>query len=230
MRLFYLVTAMLIWAATASADTAKAPRVLVMGDSFMTSNASKGHSIPAILSRELDTRVQSTAVAGASFGHRLPISGALGFDIDRQYRRGNWDIVVMNGGGNDLWLGCGCLRCERRLEFLIGEDGSSGAIPETVRRAWSGGAALLYVGYLRSPGLGSPIDRCLVVGNRLEARIARMADVQPGVHFLSLANLVPDGDASYHAIDRIHPSVKGSEAAGKLIAAKIRDILDLPRS
>jgi len=38
------------------------------------------------------------------------------------------------------------------------------------------------------------------------------------VYFLSLVDLVPYGDRSYHAIDMIHPSIKGSKAIGDLVA------------
>lgn len=196
--------------------------VLVMGDSFMTSNGSAGYAVPSILARDLGAAVKSTAVAGARYGHRLPITGALGFNISKQYRAGDWDFVVMNGGGNDLWLGCGCMRCKKRLNRLISPDGTSGQIPTAVRRARASGAEVIYVGYLRSPGLGSPIEHCKKVGAALEARIAVMAMQDPGVSFVSLADMVPDGDSSFHSVDMIHPSPKGSTAAAKRIISAMQ--------
>ncbi|MEC7256296.1 MAG: SGNH/GDSL hydrolase family protein, partial [Pseudomonadota bacterium] len=57
--------------------------------------------------------------------------------------------------------------------------------------------------------------------DKFDSRIARMAAADPGVHFISLADLVPYGDRSYHAFDMIHPSVKGSAAIGRRVARTI---------
>ncbi len=197
-------------------------RVLVMGDSFMTSNHNNEKSLPQVLSKLLQTPVKSTAVAGARHLYALPITGAMGLNISKQYRRGAWDVVVMNGGGNDLWLGCGCARCDRKVARLISADGTQGAIPKVVQHARQRGARVIYVGYLRSPGPGSPIERCKVWGEKLEARIAAMAARDKGVSFVSLANMVPHGDLSFHAFDRIHPSPKASAAAARRVASAIR--------
>jgi hypothetical protein len=205
---------------SASAD--KRINVLVMGDSFMTSNGSEGHAVPDLLKSELNATVKSRAVTGARFVYILPLTGALGMNIAKQWRPGNWDWVVMNGGGNDLWMGCGCMRCVKKLNRLISPDGTSGEIPATVARARASGAKVLYVGYLRSPGMGSPIEHCKKVGDALEARIEAMAKQDPGVSFVSLADMVPHGDRSFHAVDMIHPSPKGSAAATKRIAAVIK--------
>lgn len=221
---FYLalVGTILMLAQTAPASARDQMKVLVMGDSFMTSNGSDGHAVPHALARDLGVTVKSTAVAGARFGYKLPLTGALGFNISKQYRDGNWDYVVMNGGGNDLWLGCGCMRCQKRLNRLISPDGTQGQIPTAVHRARASGARVIYVGYLRSPGLGSPIEHCKKVGAALEARISVMARQDAGVSFVSLADMVPHGDSSFHSSDMIHPSAKGSIAASKRIAAAIR--------
>ncbi len=213
--LFFLLTAGL----PASAEQ---PRILVMGDSFMTSNVSRGASVPQLLQRELDARVTSCAVVGARYVYALPITGAMGLNISKQWRKGSWDIVVMNGGGNDLWLGCGCGKCTKRLERLISSDGTAGLIPANVARARSTGARVIYVGYLRSPGRGSPIEGCKVWGDRLEARLARMARRDRGVKFVSLKDMVPHGDRSFHGFDMIHPSPKGSAAATQRIIRAIK--------
>ena len=217
-----LMSLALILAQAAPASAREKMNVLVMGDSFMTSNGSNGNAVPNVLARDLGAKVKSTAVTGARFGYKMPITGALGFNISKQFRDGNWDYVVMNGGGNDLWLGCGCMRCKKRLNRLISADGTTGQIPTAVRRARQTGAQVIYVGYLRSPGLGSPIEHCKKVGAALEARIAVMAKQDVGISFVSLADMVPHGDSSFHGSDMIHPSPKGSIAATQRIVAAIR--------
>lgn len=210
---------------TTAADARDQMNVLVMGDSFMTSNGSDGHAVPTLLAQKLQANVKSMAVAGARYGYKMPLTGALGFNISKQFREGNWDYVVMNGGGNDLWLGCGCMRCHSRLDRLISADGTKGQIPTAVQRARNTGAHVIYVGYLRSPGLGSPIEHCKKVGNALEGRIAAMAKQDPGVSFVSLADMVPHGDSSFHGADMIHPSEKGSLAATVRIVNAINKTL-----
>jgi len=223
MRLFLAVLALFTIVLCGPQARAGEPmKVLVMGDSFMTSNGSIRQSVPHVLSELLQTRVRSKAVTGASHLYALPITGALGLNISKQYRRGNWDYVVMNGGGNDLWLGCGCGKCTRKMERLISADGTRGVIPSVVARARRDGARVIYVGYLRSPGRGSPIEGCRPLGDKLEARIAKLAAMDAGITFVSLADLVPHGDRSFHANDMIHPSPKGSAAAAQRVVTAIR--------
>lgn len=205
----------------AHADGQAGPRIQVMGDSLFAMHKLAGGSVGTRLRTALDATVVDSSVGGARYLYRLPISGALGLNITKQYRRGHWDWVVLGGGGNDLWLGCGCNRCERKMDRLISEDGRRGVIPGLASRMRHDGAQVLLVGYMRTPGTGSPIEHCADEGDTLDARLARLAGLDAGVHFLSLADMVPHGDLSYHAVDRIHPSFKGSRAIANRIARLI---------
>ncbi len=196
-------------------------RILAMGDSMMAWHSVARRSVSHAIEDALDEPVASTAVSGARVLYKLPITGAMGLKISSQYRKGDWDWVVLNGGGNDLWFGCGCGKCTRKLDKLISEDGKRGAIPMLVQELRQKGAQVAWVGYLRSPGAWSPIEGCRDNGDALEARIARLATLDRGVHFVSLADLVPHGDRSFHGADMIHPSVKGSREIGKRVAAVI---------
>ena len=104
---------------------------------------------------------------------------------------------------------------------MISPDGGIGEIPQLVGRLRQSGAKVIYLGYLRTPGKDSPIDHCAEVGDQFEARISSMADRDDGVFFLPNHDLVPFGDLSFHAADRIHPSSKGSSA----IAARVAQII-----
>lgn len=223
MRPFMNVFALLLLLAGCGETVSRdgSARILLMGDSLMASHGLTGRSVSDNVEAELGEEVVDRSVPGARMRYALPLTGAAGLSIPKQYRDGDWDWVILNGGGNDLWLGCACLLCDRKLDRLISSDGRRGTIPGTVSRLRQDGAQVLLVGYLRSPGLGSPIEHCRDEGDALEARIARLAALDAGVHFLSLADLVPHGDRSYHAIDMIHPSVKASAAIGERIAATI---------
>jgi hypothetical protein len=65
--------------------------------------------------------------------------------------------------------------------------------------------------------MGSPIEHCRDEGNELESRIARFARSREGVYFLSLRDLVPPGDRSFHAPDMIHPSRKASDRIARSV-------------
>ena len=141
--------------------------------------------------------------------------------IPMQFRKGPRDWIIVNGGGNDLFFGCGCDGCDRVMTRLIAKDGTRGAVSVLLKKLLDTGAQVIYVGYLRSPGRGSPIDACREEGDELEARIAHLAHRMRDVHYLSNQYLVPRGDLSFHALDRIHPSIKGSKAIASGIAALI---------
>ncbi|GAW34376.1 hypothetical protein RA2_01424 [Roseovarius sp. A-2] len=202
----------------ALAQGQEAPRILVMGDSLLAMHKLTGRAVSATLRRMTGARVTDRAMGGARYFYRLPISGAIGLNIRKQYQPGNWDWVVLSGGGNDLWLGCGCNRCERRMNRMVSRDGRRGVIPGLLSRLRHDGARVIYVGYLRTPGVNSPIEHCADEGDEFDRRMARLAALDRGLHFVPLADMVPHGDLSYHAIDRIHPSVKASREIGARVA------------
>lgn len=205
------------------AATADGPlQILTMGDSMMASHSLSKRAIPNVIGKAVNARVVDRSVSGARIIYNLPITGSMGLNIAKQFRPGRWDWIVVNGGGNDLWLGCGCRSCDRKMNRMITKTGARGEIPNMVRKLRSTGAQVIYVGYLRSPGTGSPIEQCQDEGNELESRISKLAASDKGVHFVSLANLVPNGDRSYHALDMIHPSLKGSRAIGQRIGQVIK--------
>ncbi len=200
----------------------KDARVLLLGDSMFASNRANNKAVADVLEAELGQPVLDRSVFAARYFHPLPISGAAGMRLESQYRSGDWDWVVMNGGGNDLLLGCGCSLCQGVLNRLVSADGRSGTIPAHVARIRATGARVVYAGYLRNPGMGTPIKHCGPAGNELDRRLTLMAGFDAGVTFVPMADLVPYRDTSYHGPDRIHPSFKGSQGIGKRLAAVMK--------
>ncbi len=216
LRSFVLCFLLWMQALPAAADP---PRVLVIGDSLLASHKLSGRSVGDYLETYLGTEVTDRSTVGARMVYRMPVSGALGLSIPQQYRGQRWDWVIVNGGGNDLWMSCACRACARRLDKLISASGTKGVLPGLLYRLHQGGARIVYVGYLRSPGIGTPVESCKTVGNALEARVERLARQVPGLHYLSLHDLIPPGDLSYLALDRVHPSAKASREIARRIAA-----------
>lgn len=197
-------------------------RILAMGDSMMAWNASSRATVSDNVESILGEPVIDRSVVGARIFYHLPVSGALGMNISQQYRPGDWDWVIMNGGGNDLWFGCGCSACDRKMTRMVSPDGQKGSIPEMVQKIRNSGARVVYLGYLRSPGVGSLIEHCKNEGDEFERRLTTMAAADRGVHFISLADMVPYGDRSHHGFDMIHPSPKATRKIAQRIAAIIR--------
>lgn len=222
LRLALLSIVVLVTACGDPISQAQPARILVMGDSLLAWHRLAGKSVADTLSDDLEEVVVDRSVSAARVIYNLPLTGAAGLSIPKQFRPGDWDWVVVNGGGNDLWLGCGCLACARKLDKLVASDGSGGAIPDMLAKLRETGAQVIYVGYLRSPGRGSVIEHCRDDGNELEARITKAAALDDGIHMLSLKDMVPHGDRSYHALDMIHPSQKASAEISRQLAEIIR--------
>lgn len=216
--LIFSLASIVLSACSENLSESERSRILTMGDSLFSSNAFSGHSVSDAVEESLGETVLDRSVMGASVLYGLPISGAMGMKIEKQYTPGKWDWIILNGGGNDLLFGCGCGQCTRKINRLISEGGEYGAIPGLVAYLRNTGAKVIYVGYLRSPGVGSPIESCKNDGDELEGRIAKMAAADSGVYFLSLTEMVPYGDRSFHKADMIHPSVKASKEIGRRIA------------
>ncbi len=197
-------------------------RILLMGDSLMAWNRTTGQSVGKHLETSLQQPVLDRSSVGATIIQKTPMFASMGLSIPQQYQPGLRDWVVLNGGGNDLFLGCGCSACSERLNLLASEDGSWGAIPNLMDRLRASGAQVIYVGYLRSPGVGSMIENCKDEGDELERRLILAARQDPGVHYISLRDLVPHGDRSYHAFDMIHPSPRASRAIAQRVTEIIR--------
>jgi acyl-CoA thioesterase I len=218
---FALLALALLFGCGEPVAQSKGARILVLGDSMFATNRANNKAVADVLESELGAEVLDRSVFAARYFHPLPISGAAGLRLTSQYREGDWDWVVMNGGGNDLLLGCACSFCQGVLNRLVTADGRGGAIPSYVARVRAGGARVVYAGYLRNPGMATPIKHCGPAGNELDRRLTLMAGFDAGVTFVPMADLVPYRDPSYHGIDRIHPSFKGSEGIGRRIAAVI---------
>lgn len=220
MRILSRLLVLIVFLSACSGPTQndQTARILAIGDSLLAWNNISGQSIPDAVAKTLGEPVIDRSVSAARIIYHLPVSGSAGLNIRKQYQSGDWDWIIVNGGGNDLWLGCGCIACDRKLDKLVTQDGRKGAIPGMLSELRKTGAQIIYVGYLRSPGVGSPIEHCRKEGDILEQRITRLADLDDGIYFLSLRDLVPHGDRSYHALDMIHPSIKASAAIGNKIA------------
>lgn len=212
-RILVVLCSLVLLGCQEQVNVSRNTNILSVGDSLMAWNSVYGQSIPHVIEEMRGEKIVDRSVVGAL------MSPSEGETIPEQYVPGDWDWVIVNGGGNDLMFGCGCRRCGRVMDKMVSSDGQSGIIPDLLRRARDDGAKVLYFGYLRSPGLASPIEACKEEGDAMDARIAVLAKTEPDIHFVSMADIVPKGKLGYFSLDFVHPSVKSSRAVGKKIAA-----------
>ncbi len=150
-RLLAVLALLFLSSCGEDATNIKGARILLLGDSLMASNRTTGRSVADRLEQILGEEVVDKSVPGARILYALPISGAAGLRISAQMQPGAWDVVIINGGGNDLLFGCGCGKCTGVLDRLISPDGRAGAIPAFVKAVRDTGAKVVFTGYLRNP-------------------------------------------------------------------------------
>lgn len=200
--------------AHSDAGAAVSGEVLVLGDSYMTWNEERGSSIPMVLAEELAVPVRSEAVPGSQLT-------ATEEPIPSQYRDGDWSWVVLDGGGNDVNDLCRCADCGELLDEILTADGSSGVLVDFVEGVVSGRRRVAFLGYPTLPeGAEFGFHRCGEELATLSDRVADYAARTEGMIFVDGRLAVTDLDGFDD--DRVHPSVRGSTALGRALAAAIR--------
>jgi len=192
-------------------------RIVVAGDSVMAWNRGQDAGVADRLAQQLSQPVGDVSLPYAS------VTGSTGsgpLDISRQVRSLSARWVVMNGGANDLGIGCSGTETGAILNRLISADGQSGAIPEVVAGLRARGVRVLWADYYTSPRYaGTPCGR---VYDQMAGRTARMAAADAGVVYVDMGDVVSPTDLSLFARDRIHPSPAGSARIATLIEEALR--------
>ncbi|MEM6637732.1 MAG: SGNH/GDSL hydrolase family protein [Pseudomonadota bacterium] len=202
---------------TAPANRGSNAQILVIGDSLMMWNRSSGQSIGDELAIALDRSVVNAAVAGARISNPGVVPPRL--EIPAQVIEGDWDWIVMDGGGNDLANECGCDACSTVLDGLISPQGDAGEIPDLVRDLRATGARVMLMGYYGPSGRGGPFDGCRDLLSTLDGRLAELAVMESDVFFADAGNAISSADPSDYDRDDIHPSPSGSAKIAALLAA-----------
>ena len=195
-------------------------RILAIGDSVMAWNGAGG--IPEAVEAALGVPVTDRSQSLARISNESGVAAALGFDISRQFRGGDWDWVILTGGGNDIRDVCATPAVDAARDALIGPD-LTGEIPALIARIRRTGAKVGFVGYYdgaeASPTGFTPCQPEFDIMNR---RLARLAERDPGLVFLDAGEVIDAGDRTLYAPDLVHPSPRGATLIGRALAAKMR--------
>jgi len=194
-------------------------RVLAIGDSVLAWHKWTGRDIPSVMGDVLGAQVDNDAVAGARFSNASALGRAVGFDVRAQFRRGPWDVVLVNGGANDMLNDCGCGACDGVLDGLLAAD-LTGEVPQFVAEIRATGAQILWMGYYASARSG-PFAGCRPYLVQYDARMAQLAAATPGMTFIDSEDVLdPDVRANF-AFDGIHPSPRGARRIGTYLAQSV---------
>lgn len=199
-------------AATPSAPNA----ILAIGDSVMAWNGDRG--IPEAVQTTLGRPVVDHARSGAQLTNPNGLAGAVGFDISRQFGGGQWDWVILTGGGNDLRGVCKTGGEKAVLDGLI-DDRLTGDIPRLIARIRATDAKVGFVGYYDGAEAGATgFTPCQSAFDTINARMTRLAADDPGLLFFDAGTVIDAADQGLYADDLIHPSQRGATLIGRGLA------------
>ncbi|MBT8423866.1 MAG: SGNH/GDSL hydrolase family protein [Silicimonas sp.] len=215
-RIFALLAALAALAGCGPEPVTRRTEILVLGDSVMAWNRLTDGAIADVIGRRLGVEVADRSRNGAT------ILGTAGETIPDQYRPGDYEWVILDGGANDLQRRCNCNACQRTLNRLITPDGSGGAIVDLVRRARADGARVLYLGTYRAPTGRRFFQGCDDELDEVDRRVKRLAARDAGVLFVSGKDALDPNNPAHFFLDKLHPSPVGSARLGVLIANAIR--------
>lgn len=206
MRLFVIMA--VFWAGALSAEPL---RILAVGDSLLAWHQWTGRDIPSQMGDALGAEVENVAVSGGRY-----VNASERRNMRARYRAGAWDVVLMNGGANDLMALCGCSNCDAVLDLLISSN-LTGAVPDFVNAVRGDGAAVIWMGYYASYRSGG-FAGCRPYLVEYDARMARLATKTADMQFIDSEDAIDASDRSLFALDGIHPSAKGARRIGTFLA------------
>lgn len=196
-------------------DTEKT--ILAIGDSVFAWRMRSCETVPDVAARTLGRKLEHRAVNGAR------LTGGE-HEIVAQFEPGQWDWVLLDGGGNDLNNECECGKdCDAVLDALISEDGTSGEIAQLVESIVASGSRVGLYGYFRIDEKAYyGFDECREELDVLHARQQRLAALHDEVIFLDAREVVsPTSSPEAYAFDHVHPSAAGARIVGEYIARKL---------
>ena len=183
--------------------------ILAIGDSFFEWHVGSQQSIPDEIGKALQTSVDNRAISGASFFGTSDDEELI--NVKDQYEVGNWDWVVMNGGGNDVNDKCQCNACEGVIDQLISIDATTGELPSLVTQMLQDENKVVFVMYPEIPvDAEYGFEQCEEEFIEVEYRINQLDLNTENFWLVSASDVVPTGDNSYFVDDLVHPSTKST--------------------
>lgn len=186
-------------------------KILAIGDSIFEWHIWNQHSVPEQLGRELGMSVYNNAISGSLITEETPTG------IRNQYIEGDWEWVVMDGGGNDLNILCQCDKCSETQDKV--EATYKDFLQQLLERE---NLKIIIWGYYGLPEKAKyGFDECHDDFEELRQRQKKIADTDKRIFFVDGSREITGDDKSYFYIDKIHPSRKGTEVIGRQLSEVI---------
>lgn len=191
--------------------------ILGLGDSIMAWNLEEGMSIPKIAGEELGSNVVNRAISGSFW------TTDDGDAIPDQYVEGEWEWVIVDGGGNDVNDECACGDCEENIDGLVNEDGTAGEAVDFIEQVLDDGVKVALMSYYPMPedaefGFALCNEEVVMLRDRYQA----LADRHDQLLLVDAAEVVtPESTPQAYDEDRVHPSQEGSRIIGEYFAEQM---------
>lgn len=202
-----------------AATSAKAQDIAMIGDSILAWNRESGESVGVRLAEQLGQPIDDHSTGGATLR-----AGFFGFgdsiltqfdDVEPEP-----EIVIFNGGGNDLAPSCHSPDAMDDMSQLIGAD-LTGLIPSFVDGLVSSGKTAIYLAYYDMPDVDTEFTPCVPMFEAMEVRLIELADQTSGFHVAQGRSVIDPADLSNYDSDYVHPSPKASKLLAELLAEEI---------
>ena len=191
--------------------------ILGLGDSIMAWNLEEGASIPEVAGDELGVNVVNRAISGSYW------TTDEGDAIPDQYVAGDWEWVIVDGGGNDMNDECLCGDCEANMTELISEDGTEGDAVDFIEQVLDDGVKVALMSYYPMPeDAQGGFALCNEEVEMLRDRYLALAERHDQLLIVDAALVVtPESTPEAYDEDRVHPSQEGSRIVGTYFAEQM---------
>jgi acyl-CoA thioesterase-1 len=194
----------------------RTPRVLAIGDSILAWNNDRCHGIPERAGLVAGVHVENRAVSGTVM-HEIVAQ----YEVARAEQEEGWDIVIVDGGGNDVNSFCECGDCDAVLDDVRSrtEDVLDLMRADGARVIWTD-----YFGFDARAWYG--FDRCEAALADLQSQREQVDAERDDVTLVDLGALVtPESHPEAYTFDYVHPSDEGSRILGELVAETLQPLL-----
>ena len=189
--------------------------VVIMGDSFFTTNKGRAGSLESYLSKFIeDACVENLANGGARF------SGFGSNRIQKQKSKSTPELLVIGGGGNDF-IKCGsdknCL--QRTLNDILSSDVQTGYLTHAIAQNSDLNTKIIVLYPLAVSPHAPNAWKTVVknIGQKYGSRMARYAEKNSKVFWLDATLVVKTSVPSHWLKDGYHPSVIANMRLAKII-------------
>ena len=184
--------------------------MLAMGDSYFDYH--EGSDIPDVAAARSGHVVYNAAISGAQLSSEE-------YAIPSQWVDGDWQVLLLNGGGNDANDQCSCGACDAVLDGVISPNADSGVLVDLIQDTIQQGTPVVFMAYPEPPdGAEHGFDECRELMHEQSRRVKLLAEEESDLSFVDAGDVISPTNLDYFEEDQVHPSELGARVIGEYIA------------